>query len=98
MAHRGIVEITLYQSGFIQCTDQNGRQAPPLQGLYNEMVAKVREHFGPDEVIWKYNEGGIERQISFDEWVAIGDNQSNVSIPQRQFDATKHGVPVVEPM
>jgi hypothetical protein len=97
MAYRGITEIILYKSGFIQCIDHNGRQAPPLQGLYAEVATKIKEYFGPDEVIWKYNEGGIERQISFNEWVTIGDNQPNVSIPQRQFDAIQYGIPTIEP-
>ena len=74
MAYRGISKITLLKRGIVICTDDQGRQSPPLQGLYRDVIDDIRKSIGPDDVSWVIF--GVDNPVSFVEWCRAGEKES----------------------
>ena len=78
MSYRGINRIVLYNNGLVMCLDAEGRQAPPLQGLYQDVIDKITRHFGPQDVTWIY--GDNHQEILFTEWCEFGKKTIDAAI------------------
>lgn len=73
---RGITKVTLYEQGLVICRDAAGRQAPPLQGMFADVIDRVKECFAPDDVKWLYRKGSEITEVSFEQWCKHGEAAS----------------------
>lgn len=86
MSYRGIATVTLLKRGVVLCKDDQGRQSPPLQGLFREVIGQIREKIPPDSVTWQIFRDGTEVAVSFEEWLKYGEQNSVETLPVKQVD------------
>lgn len=87
MAHRNIERIILYPNGLVICRDKDGRQAPPLQGYFRDVISTIRHHFDPDDVSWCTIEkdGMVTKEVAlpFNEWLELGGKLGHKSLEEK---------------
>lgn len=69
----GITEVILLNGCVVLCKDNAGRQSPSLQGLFCEVIDKIINTFGPNDVKWFID----DKLVSFSEWHTYG-KENNV--------------------
>lgn len=86
MSYRGITRITLYKRGIVMCQDKMGRQSPPIQGFFSEVVDKIRSNIDPSSVKWFVMRAGERHQVTFDQWLEYGPKLEDQSLPTKPVD------------
>lgn len=83
MAFRNIDKIILYSSGLIVCRDAQGRQAPPLQGMFWDVIEKLQAVFKPEDVSWCVMRDGQTVELPFEEWLNYGNKLDKKPLESR---------------
>jgi hypothetical protein len=70
------------------CLDPAGRQAPPLQGFFIDVIQTLMRHFKSEEVKWIFMIGDVQYEMPFSEWFDKGKEISNkdVTVKSRPLD------------
>lgn len=68
------------------CLDHNGRQSPPLQGMFAEVADNITKLFKPDEVSWLYFDGKEFIELSLNEWMKKGQERYGFSIEEKPIE------------
>ena len=63
-----VERVVFYPVGLIICRSEDGLQAPSLQGLFPDVIDKIIQSFGPEDVKWVIIRDSKEVELSFKEW------------------------------
>lgn len=63
--------VVLYKCGLVTCLDEDGRQSPSYQGMYWDVIDRLKKEVDKEKVVWQFQEDS--REVSFEEWVKVGD-------------------------
>jgi len=73
--------VVLYRCGLVVCLDEAGRQSPSYQGMYWDVIDRLKKEVDKEKVVWQLQEDS--REVSFEEWVKVGDGLVPFELPSR---------------
>lgn len=95
MAHRDIHKIIMYSNGLVVCRDGQGRQAPPLQGMFWDVIENLRKIFGPEEIAWCVIKEGTVTELPFNEWFKIGSSLDKKPLQSKPLTNEFDGLTII---
>ena len=79
------MNFTLLNGGVVLCLDSDGRQSPTLQGLFCDVIDRIKK-LDVDSNKWMIAIDGGHKEVTFEEWCANGMQMGSKDLPIKPVD------------